>query len=318
MGLIKEYASRGYGSSDTVVCHGCATDYALQNFIKENGHLATCDYCGSRRKCIGLEELMEPIMNGIRFEYTDAANELAYEGREGGYQGTVYDSDELIKDVLYKELGIEDDRLLDDISSLMDDVAWCERDYYWGREEDNAYYTWEDFCTLVKTKVRYVFYKVSDDLLTGSEPQPSEILEIIGSYVRKSNLIKELNGKTTKLYRARTHKDEGGLKGAHEYFPPLPKQTKPYRMNPEGIPMLYLTYKPETAVREVYSKKAKYASVARYKLLRNFRVVDFTKPTNVQFPSLFDDERRGRRAAMAFLRRFSEDISKPDARNKAV
>lgn len=124
MGLPKsmmiKYQERGYGASDKIVCHECVGDYYLKKYIKDNGSKDRCDYCGKSRKCIDLEDLMEPIMDGIWSEYEDATGCMGWDSSEGGFIGaTTWDSYDLIYDELWEELKIDNESLLDDIATLI-------------------------------------------------------------------------------------------------------------------------------------------------------------------------------------------------------
>lgn len=161
MGAIKnlylEYIERGYGECDKLVCRDCVESKSLQKFISDTGHISTCDYCHKRRKVVTIEDLMEPIMSGIRFSYDLAVNCLPY--TDGEYIGTTYTSQELISEI-YDELMISDENIIDDIINTMYDNVWCRRDPFGENSYETELYSWHSFCRLVKYSVRYVFTKV--------------------------------------------------------------------------------------------------------------------------------------------------------------
>ena len=64
---------RGYGDSDKKLCHECIGNKSLKEYIKANGYVCTCDYCGQRRKAVNLDSFMVIIMSGVNFLYTHAA-----------------------------------------------------------------------------------------------------------------------------------------------------------------------------------------------------------------------------------------------------
>ena len=41
---------RGYGDSDKKLCHECIGNKSLKEYIKANGYVCTCDYCGQKSR----------------------------------------------------------------------------------------------------------------------------------------------------------------------------------------------------------------------------------------------------------------------------
>ncbi len=101
-----EEQDRGWSSlGGKCVCAKCFEDPFLSAFVSENAVEHKCDYCGrkSRKKPIAVEidNVMEVINEGIRSEWGHPDNEgVAYETREGGYQGEVLNTYELIHEKL--------------------------------------------------------------------------------------------------------------------------------------------------------------------------------------------------------------------------
>lgn len=107
MGLVKEYylsqLDRGYFDiGDKYVCPDCFDDYAIKDFITKNAEKTACDYCGnSSPKAIAapIDEVLHIIMDGIRSEWGNPEDEgVAWESKEGGWQGKVIDSYDLLMD----------------------------------------------------------------------------------------------------------------------------------------------------------------------------------------------------------------------------
>jgi len=61
---------------------------------------------------------------------------------------------------------------------------------------------------------------------------------------------------------------------------PLQHTAKEGRVNPKGIPALYLTTDIKTAIAEVRPWVGSYVSLGKFKLMRNLKVVDFSKEDN--------------------------------------
>jgi hypothetical protein len=99
---MMEEQERGWSSlGDKYVCSKCFEDYALANYVTENAKGFKCDYCGrrSRKKAIAtpIDQVMELIDGGIRSEWAHPDDEgVPYESAEGGYQGKVLDTYDLV------------------------------------------------------------------------------------------------------------------------------------------------------------------------------------------------------------------------------
>lgn len=231
MGLAKENAmeceERGYGHSEKRVCHECMGDESLKKYIKENGSLAQCDYCGRKRKCVTIEDLMPAIMGGIYYLYDKADNWMPCD--QGVYQGDTFDTYDLIFEKMCDELNVDNEEILDDIVNIMSDECWCVTDPYEDKERDIEYYNWTEFCKMVKEKVRFVFYRTET-----SEDSPSQILDIIARYADEMRLERQINNGYN-LYRSRTHPDEEWCKKRTDFSPPPIEKASAGRMNAAGI-----------------------------------------------------------------------------------
>ena len=147
--------------SEKRVCHRCIGNKALSKYIRTNGEMKRCDYCGGRSRSIPFEEFFDVIMDGVSYAYSRAVDELPVE--HGEYVGKTYSSDELIYDELSEDINPQNERILDDIVDLMPDEIWCDADPFDNEVEDLDFYSWEAFCKMVREKMRFVFYRVNTD-----------------------------------------------------------------------------------------------------------------------------------------------------------
>lgn len=210
---------RGYGHSDTLICHECIGNRSLKSFIKKNGSIGICHYCGSRRKVITLEELMPAIMSGVHFLYSHAVDELPCD--EGSYIGITYTTEQIICEELYDEIDAQYDTVLSDIVDLMYDETWCNANPFAEHEEETAYYDWQAFCKMVKEKMRFVFYRANPDASFGENP--ATILDTIADYVERVKLVRRID-KNTKMFRCRTRADEKWFAKRSDFAPPHPRK----------------------------------------------------------------------------------------------
>ena len=114
------------------VCQTCVEDPALQAVVREAAIAEQCDYCREKSDqaiAADVGEVAGFILSAVEKEFVDPANELPYEGREGGYQGEVIDSPfGLFEEI---DFSLANQQLLDDIAdSLRADVWLCRRNYF--------------------------------------------------------------------------------------------------------------------------------------------------------------------------------------------
>jgi hypothetical protein len=173
------------------LCNCHIDDYAVKQFVDKNSSSGDCDYCGERAEVIDLDSLMRFLMEAVGDFYTDPANFMQYNTREGGYLGTVYDGWDIIGDAW--QLEINDDELMDDIrESINTERAWATEAEYYGDEADFLNYGWDYFKDVVKHRARYLFGN-TDDLRSGDyDLKPYEILKSIGRLVGQYNLVRKV------------------------------------------------------------------------------------------------------------------------------
>lgn len=301
---LEDYA-KGFLHCDKIICHDCISDHALKDFIKAKGKKKSCSFCGQIRKCVTFDDFMEQIMRGIRSAYTYAIDELPIEN--GEYCGQTYTSEELVREKIYDQIGPNSDDVIDSIVNVMLDNTWCDVGFFSDTSEELAYYNWESFCRLVKERVRYVFYQTPSSTLCQN---PAAILDTIASCVEKAKLTKRID-KNTKMYRCRTHEDECWYEKIDDFAPPPVEYAHAGRMNAEGINVLYLTLDPKTALMETNVTGKDYASIASFRIDASVDVLDLTKITAMEIPSIFDEKNRDLTSTIRFLRLFGESISQP-------
>ena len=297
---------RGYCDSDKKLCHECIGNKSLKEYIKANGTVSTCDYCGQKRKAVNLDSFMPIIMSGVNFLYSRAVEELPCDS--GEYVGKTYSTEQLIFEELYDEIDAQDERILADIVDIMYDDIWCDSDPFSDREEDTAYYDWQSFCKMVKEKVRYVFFRAEPD--SSFSENPVNILDTLANYAERVKLDRKID-KNTKMYRCRTHKNDDWLTEYTAFAPPPPEIATSGRMNATGINVLYLTLDPDTALCETSVNGRDYATIASFRVKESIRVLDLTKIKTITIPSIFDEDNRHNRSPIVFLQKFAESISQP-------
>jgi hypothetical protein len=100
-----------------------------------------------------------------------------------------------------------------------------------------------------------------------------------------------------------------GYKTAAELGPPpVDKCISANRMSPAGIPMFYGAFDEATALAETTKETDEFATIGKFKTLRDVKVLDLTRLPIV--PSIFDREKRDDRQPIFFMRDFLRDFTK--------
>lgn len=316
MGLVKEdmmiCEDRGYGHCDKEVCRDCIGDKHLKKFITANGYMSTCNYCGRRRKVVTVEDLLAPIMSGIRFEYENADD--YYCG--GEYMVETFDTYDMVHDKLAFEAEIDNEDLLQDISTTLNDDLWCERNALHGKEHEHYLVSWHNFCKLVKEKMRFVFFRSNEESTEPNIHSPSMILDLLTTIIERLGLI-QTKPEKTQIFRGRTHHEGVELRESKEFGPPPVSKASANRMSPEGIPMFYAAFEVETSLAEICDEKS-CATVARFLTTRALKLVDLSRLNRIKTPSLFDEDKRVLRQWVLFLKDFAAEISSKADGNPAI
>lgn len=321
MGYAKAQLEKSFSHiGGKFVCANCFEDYAIKNFIELNAKTTECDYCGGVSDsdepiAADLADVTELIASGVESAYEDPANSAGWCSAEGGWLVTTYDSYELIEELV--EVSSDADGLLDDIAGSIEGREWCEIDPYGDPVSDSLYFDWKRFTQQIKHHARYVFYKLPKEkkgIQSYRRPDnPYDILDCIGKYANVLDLITMLPVGTP-FIRVRIHKSTEQCTTYKELGPPLAEHAKnANRMSPAGIPMFYASFDEETSLCETSNDSCELLTVATFKTLKPFQVLDLSKLPEV--PSIFDEENRWLRQSLIFMNDFLEDISKPVARD---
>lgn len=308
-------------------CEFCFENKHLIKYILNNGAKGDCDYCGAK-ECytIDLDVIGEHMRDCIAKAYEDVeagtgayydSEEKTYCGRTGG-EPTLFSIREILEEnECVLSTASEGTTLLDDIfeesgpsirdtqhgeidyCSNLDDERFVIRDDLWGYEATRAYLNWEEFKYLIRHYNR--FFDMNDDgrresLLERLRPLLFEFCETIPS--------------GASFYRARKGNNDNQQIIPKSFFGPPPTQfAKNNRMNPSGIPYLYVSSDEETTVKECRCERA---LIAKFVLLHELQVIDFSKPS-LQFPdSIFSDVYdHDSQWINDFLKSFVAEISKP-------
>lgn len=314
MGIVKsqwlEQEERGWQDPETWVCQHCiGEDSHLRQLVRKNLGGVSCSYCKSKtRKAAPIAVLMAAVLFGVKYSYNDEANAGCPYDREFNIE---YMSS---RDVLEQVLDVEgldwSDALKNDVAEAFANTGWVDApdgDWMGSYNHERLHWSWESFAHAVKFQSRFHFQtrkrtrSYSDDLVS-----VHEMLPFLGQLVRQHSMVRKLPV-TTILQRVRPGKHPHSVL---ELGPPPKEKASAGRMNPAGIPYLYLAYDEKTALAETRSKKGDQVTVSQWSPARDLHVIDLS--CFPRCPSVFSDKRR-EHDLVQFLYKFTDEISKPVA-----
>ncbi|MCG2655917.1 RES family NAD+ phosphorylase [Hydrogenophaga sp. D2P1] len=305
-----EEEGRGWRSDDRHVCGDCVEDTALKKLIHETAETLVCDFCGRTAMepiAAPFNRLLERIAETL-FTMYGQVDEVGTPYAEGSYLSEVLTTEEVLAAIGFECSGCVWDAVVKDF--IVEDWveapngSWGQLPF--GKELKGA---WDHFCQVVRHQTRFHFHTRFHD-----HPQdgiaPGDMLEAIGSTIRSTSLVTDLPTGTT-LYRGRIVQPGSTWEpNADSMGAPPPSIAGSGRMNPAGIPYLYLAFDVTTMVAEVGElRKDEVIRGASFRTTRALRVVNFSDLP--EEPSLFDPERRHLHPYFYFLRGFVREISQP-------
>lgn len=295
------------------VCSSCFDDADIQRWIRSNHGKRGCDACKHYDSpTVDFSDLCAYLKRCLSSFWGQAIEQLPYDGREGGYQGNTWTTEELVFDSLMLELPRDknDDLYSAFMRNFSDDEIWCDFDWLRLDEDDALRTSWEHFCETIKHERRFFFQNKGGSSEDPDAHSSEELLSWISSSAERFGLIRSIAAGTS-LWRARANISAGDPLGPSTFGPPPPElAVQSNRMNPPGIPMFYAAERACTAVREIHSQKAK---VGQFRLTRDARILDLTALPEI--PGVFSNPDRITRLALVFLHHFAKAIMQPVARD---
>ena len=131
------------------VCGDCVSNEILREVLESEAIQAPCSYC-NRCTAAPIQVLLTEIAYAAFSGFTDVANELPHESKEGGYIGETLQAWEVIWS-LGSWTGNED--LQDDVEQqAFADTLWCKENYFSLDQKERLRYGWQSFVRQVNTR----------------------------------------------------------------------------------------------------------------------------------------------------------------------
>ena len=316
MGLAKqegiEARERGWsGPDDKLVCADCVDDTYLKSVVEAHMAGTTCSYCertDSKAIAAPVEVLIDAVFNTVCYLFSEPT-EAGVPSEGGAFRVELICTDDVLHSL---PLDCEHELFEDIVNSFNNDYWVPAASGHWFSLHEHEVLTdsWSSFVSSVRHETRFHFQLAPRSPSAGpQEVAPDCILPTLGRLIDASGLVRRIDADRL-LYRVRlrargdTWEPVAGQVGA----PPLDR-ARAGRMNPAGIPYLYVALDKATALAETVSSPPIETVIATFRATRKLTVVDLTDLPPL--PSVFDELRRGDREALMFLRSFALEISRP-------
>lgn len=318
------------------VCSECAGDNELKKDIfATEREPEKCNYCSRRRNCICLESLADAVDDIYRADYLVC---------EGGSSPSEIISEMLMLDNSAGRLDIDlvcilseresGSRYKDEELMYCDDMTYCTFSEKYPQINDGTKHKelWSYFCNQIKHRTRFFNIKIIewlnsiffglDKIRYKGDISPVRIIpeNVIFYRARKSSSVHD----RLKICCYPTQELTS---------PPVHLATNG-RMNPTGISVFYAAFELETCIAEIRLPVGDMAISGEFKLERPITVFDLTvfdsidldKTINPEydFDQIFCSDKKSTSSSedidlledrLAFLQKFSDEISKPILQN---
>lgn len=311
--LLEEQWERGWSSVGRNVCAEYLSDDALSAEVAGAAECRECDYCGRSSDegdlvAASVDVDLDAIVEGLRTEYEDPLEEVAWSSADGGFQMPTFDT----WDLLENHEVTENVELLTDLAGAIEQ-QWCQLNVYAPAPHEALRWGWQGFRDHVTHRARYTYYLPTphaEEHRRYGEIPPEDMPLALLQAVEAGGLARLLPA-GSRWIRARVHDADLHPESAKELGSPPQAFAKTNRMSAAGISAFYGASSEEGAIAEVagYADPGSYATLAIWETARDLPVIDLVNLPEV--PSIFDRVRRPLRPAVRFLREFAADVARP-------
>lgn len=261
-----------------------------------------------------MDDLGEFLRDRLAQEYGQAVDQLPFESAEGGYQGWHADAYDMIFDEGVIELARHSDELLEDLVQAIDsDAIFCDYDWLSLDDDDVLSFSWSSFCKTVKHHRHFFFQKLGGEEDDRELFDPITLMARIARHCETHGLL-QVWAQDFEVYRARARSLGQTWTSVGELGPPPEEYAVQFnRMNPPGVPVMYVS---ETRALSIAEVRDGVASIGRWRFTRPVRILNLVDlPAN---PGLFSTLDRKDRLGLRFLHQFVHAITQPVAGDAVV
>lgn len=299
---------------EKMVCQDCVDDVYLKHLINQAACSKECDYCGKKTAknfAAPVEAIMGAIAHALNYRFAEPT-EAGMPWDEGEW---VFETTDTADALMALPLNCNDD-LFEDIASSFVNTEWTRAaGGHWSSPHPNEEWVsdWEAFAEYVTHRSRYFFMDAANQTDGISSGEPVAILRRVAEMANELDLYQTLPARAV-MYRVRERGGDADWEICADSMGAPPKERAAAgRMNPAGIPYLYLSTSMEGALAEVLRGPPCQAVVAQFEITRLMRVLDLTRLPDL--PSIFDEAQSRRREVILFFLDFVGHICRPVQKN---
>ncbi|MCX4694867.1 RES family NAD+ phosphorylase [Streptomyces sp. NBC_01408] len=289
-------------SPPDAVCMNHIDDAHLRRHLSTLMTASRCSFCTTSSArgepvAVDLRLLVHRVLAGVREKYEPT-----------GAPGQGVSTARAVEDVCR---GAVEPRVARAVRDRTEPASWQLREAPRPHGPDPVHAPWARFRRQVGHQRRFT-------LLAGpgrhGAPSPVPMLDAVSAVVDRLGLVRRLPaGHPVWRGRMRGDTTAPGYVAATIGSTP-PARATANRMSPAGVSMFYGSADVATVLAEISAHDPRpYAAVAAFELIRPVSVVDLAAVPGV--PSVFDPDRRSLLGPVAFIRSFSEDLSRPVVRD---
>lgn len=296
------------------ICPDCIENKDLKKYVQDNSDENGQEKCFLCERggipLLSLGELLVYIRSCICKNYQKAIEELYYDSKEGGYQGTQIDAYDLTEKLLGSECQKIQQLVREEVleCGIMGGELWTPINSSSYVQEDLMHYSWERFEQIIRYKYRYTFLALesySNEKTEIFTQSPVDTLKMLEDLIKNLDLFCTLSMGSV-LYRARA--SSVPLTQVQEICSPTANLAKDNRMSPRGIPMFYCSTSEKVAVSEIKCATNESKYLATFTVLKDLTLLDLTQvPQEYSIFSEYEERNPGIR----FFHSFITEISKP-------
>ncbi|MFF8842102.1 RES domain-containing protein [Streptomyces sp. NPDC015127] len=256
-----------------------------------------CDFCTrmdrSRPVAVDLGTLVRSVMAAVREAYEQTA------GPDQGIPTSV-----AVEEICHRAIDAAVTRAVADCTER---AGWRSRGFSRpGTTGEVTFVPWSAFRERVRHQRRFTLLSGTDH----DEQPPVDMLDVVSAVIEKLGRVRTLPA-GHRVWRGRMRADttRPGFVAATIGSTPRTRATA-NRLSPAGVSMFYGSADVDTVVAEISAHDVRpYAAVAAFELTRPVAVIDLSAVPEP--PSVFDPDWRSLVHPVAFIRSFSEDLSRP-------
>lgn len=309
---MEEAEARLFWPSGDRICADHVHDAYLRASLTTVLDGTACAVCGSAAPSVGLDELMDVVVAGLRANRSRAIDEL-YLDRESdsGYAlASVVDTSDAVMDDL---IGDVDDEVAELVARRLSPEDWFDPGDLWLIGSELMSSSWTSFVGWIRdTTIDFadIEHEPLPDHWTGEQADgipPSQLLARLIHVIDSTGVLVEVP--PTAWYRVSYLSPDVPRTAARLGAPPVEFATQPNRFSQAGVPAFYAATDAATAVAETPRDAARMAVLSRWIPSRPLNVVDLTRLPPA--PSYWDIDHTNDRHWLTFLRGFAADVSIP-------